>query len=37
VVPNEYVEGEKIAEISYSVSFQVPSKLTHGPKEIRKK
>ncbi|MDR3026754.1 hypothetical protein [Chryseobacterium sp.] len=32
VVPNEYVEGEKIAEISYSVSFLVPSKLTSGPK-----
>lgn len=32
VVPNEYVEGQKIAEISYSVSFLVPSKLTSGPK-----
>ncbi|MDR6465422.1 hypothetical protein [Chryseobacterium sediminis] len=32
VVPNEYVEGEKIAEINYSVSFLVPSKLTSGPK-----
>ncbi|MDW9382101.1 hypothetical protein [Chryseobacterium sp. JV558] len=32
VVPNEYVEGQKIAEISYSVNFQVPSKLTSGPK-----
>ncbi|KAA2216133.1 hypothetical protein [Chryseobacterium sediminis] len=32
VVPNEYMEGEKIAEISYSVSFLVPSKLTSGPK-----
>lgn len=31
VVPNEYVEGQKIAEISYSVSFKVPSKLTVGP------
>lgn len=32
VVPNEYVEGQKIAEINYSVSFLVPSKLTSGPK-----
>ncbi|MGG1920586.1 hypothetical protein AB1278_02125 [Chryseobacterium sp. NRRL B-14798] len=32
VVPNEYVKDEKIAEISYSVSFLVPSKLTSGPK-----
>ncbi|MGE8536081.1 MAG: hypothetical protein ACN6OJ_15940 [Chryseobacterium sp.] len=32
VVPNEYIEGQKIAEISYSVSFLVPSKLTSGPK-----
>ncbi|MCW1964261.1 hypothetical protein [Chryseobacterium viscerum] len=32
VVPNEYVKGQKIAEISYSVSFLVPSKLTSGPK-----
>ncbi|WP_336703537.1 hypothetical protein [Chryseobacterium indologenes] len=32
VVPNEHVEGQKIAEISYSVSFLVPSKLTSGPK-----
>jgi len=32
VVPNEYVEGQKIAEIDYSVSFLVPSKLTSGPK-----
>lgn len=32
VVPNEYVEGQKIAEISYAVSFLVPSKLTSGPK-----
>ena len=31
VVPNEYVEGDKIAEITYSVSFKVPSKLTTGP------
>lgn len=31
VVPNEYMEGEKIAEIAYSVSFKVPSKLTAGP------
>lgn len=31
VVPNEYVEGDKIAEITYSVSFKVPSKLTPGP------
>ncbi len=37
VVPNEYVEGQKIAEISYSVSFQVPSKLTSGPKGDLKK
>jgi len=32
VVPNEYVEGQKIAEIRYVVSFLVPSKLTSGPK-----
>ncbi|EFK37272.1 Uncharacterised protein [Chryseobacterium gleum] len=32
VVPNEYLKDEKIAEISYSVSFLVPSKLTPGPK-----
>ena len=32
VVPNEYVEGQKIAEIRYAVSFLVPSKLTSGPK-----
>lgn len=32
VVPNEYVEGQKVAEINYSVSFLVPSKLTSGPK-----
>ncbi|SEH42436.1 hypothetical protein [Chryseobacterium culicis] len=32
VVPNEYVEGQKIAEVSYSVNFLVPSKLTSGPK-----
>ncbi|WP_426481415.1 hypothetical protein [Chryseobacterium sp. R2ACT005] len=32
VVPNEYIEGQKIAEITYSVSFLVPSKLTSGPK-----
>ncbi len=31
VVPNEYVEDQKIAEISYSVSFLVPSKLTPSP------
>lgn len=31
VVPNEYLEGEKIAEVAYSVSFKVPSKLTTGP------
>ncbi|MGH1520211.1 hypothetical protein [Chryseobacterium sp. JK1] len=31
VVPNEYVEGQKIAEISYTVNFKVPSKLTSGP------
>ncbi|WP_426476389.1 hypothetical protein ACP3T3_13630 [Chryseobacterium sp. CBSDS_008] len=32
VVPNEYVKDEKIAEITYSVNFLVPSKLTSGPK-----
>ncbi|WP_433626007.1 hypothetical protein [Chryseobacterium cucumeris] len=32
VVPNEHVEGQKVAEINYSVSFLVPSKLTSGPK-----
>ncbi|RXM38657.1 hypothetical protein BOQ62_15615 [Chryseobacterium sp. CH21] len=32
VVPNEYVEGQKIAEVNYSVNFLVPSKLTSGPK-----
>jgi hypothetical protein len=32
VIPNEYVKEEKIAEINYSVSFLVPSKLTSGPK-----
>ncbi|WP_160137938.1 hypothetical protein [Chryseobacterium sp. c4a] len=37
VIPNEYLEGEKIAEISYTVSFQLPSKLTHGPKGDTKK
>ncbi|GEJ46687.1 hypothetical protein [Chryseobacterium sp. ON_d1] len=37
VVPNEYLEGEKIAEISYTVSFQVPAKLTSGPKGDMKK
>ncbi|REC48208.1 hypothetical protein [Chryseobacterium pennipullorum] len=31
VVPNEYVEGSKIAEITYSASFKVPAKLTSGP------
>ncbi|NIF07311.1 hypothetical protein F3J23_17970 [Chryseobacterium sp. Tr-659] len=31
VVPNEYVEDQKIAQVSYSVSFKVPSKLTSGP------
>ncbi|MFZ4931411.1 hypothetical protein [Chryseobacterium sp. Mn2064] len=31
VVPNESVEGQKIAEISYTVNFKVPSKLTSGP------
>nr|WP_315027414.1 hypothetical protein [uncultured Chryseobacterium sp.] len=31
VVPNEYVEDQKIAEISYSVSFKVPSKPTPQP------
>ncbi|WES96178.1 hypothetical protein P2W68_15100 [Chryseobacterium arthrosphaerae] len=31
IVPNEYMEGDKIAEVTYSVSFKVPSKLTHGP------
>ncbi|CAM2784922.1 hypothetical protein CHFL109739_00775 [Chryseobacterium flavum] len=36
-VPNEYLEGEKIAEISYTVSFQVPSKLTSGPEGDTKK
>jgi len=33
VVPNEYVEGQKIAEVSYAVSFKVPSKLAPGPTE----
>lgn len=37
IVPNEYLEGEKIAEISYTVSFQLPSKLTHGPTGDTKK
>lgn len=32
IVPNEYVEGQKIAEITYTVSFKVPSKLDAGPK-----
>ena len=31
IVPNEYVEDQKIAEVSYTVSFKVPSKLTPGP------
>lgn len=31
VVPNEYIEDEKIAEIKYIVSFKVPSKLMTGP------
>lgn len=31
VVPNEYVEDQKIAQVSYTVSFKVPSKLTPGP------
>lgn len=37
IVPNEYLKGEKIAEISYTVSFQVPSKLSHGPEGDTKK
>ncbi|AZA81147.1 hypothetical protein C1637_00780 [Chryseobacterium lactis] len=37
VVPNEYVEGQKIAEITYSVSFQVPSKLSPSPSGDLKK
>ncbi len=37
IIPNEYLEGEKIAEISYTVSFQLPSKLTHGPEGDTKK
>lgn len=37
VVPNEYVENEKIAEVTYSVSFKVPSKLTSGPTGDTKK
>ncbi|MGN7866445.1 hypothetical protein [Chryseobacterium sp. 22458] len=37
VVPNEYMEGEKIAEVTYSVSFKVPSKLTPGPTGDTKK
>lgn len=37
IIPNEYLEGEKIAEISYTVSFQLPSKLAHGPEGDTKK
>ena len=37
ITPNEYLEGEKIAEISYTVSFQLPSKLTPGPEGDTKK
>lgn len=31
VVPNEYLEGEKIAEVTYTVSFLVPSQPTPEP------
>ncbi|MBV8325949.1 hypothetical protein [Chryseobacterium sp.] len=31
VVPNEYVEGQKIAELTYTVSFKVPSKTPAQP------
>ncbi|MCJ7933783.1 MAG: hypothetical protein MUW56_09145 [Chryseobacterium sp.] len=31
VVPNEYIEDQKIAEVTYTVSFIVPSKLTAEP------
>ncbi|WP_106918046.1 hypothetical protein [Chryseobacterium aurantiacum] len=31
VVPNEYVEGQKIAEVTYSVSFKVPANITPEP------
>lgn len=31
MVPNEYIEDQKIAEITYTVSFKIPSKVTHGP------
>lgn len=37
IIPNQYLKGEKIAEISYTVSFQLPSKLTHGPTGDTKK
>lgn len=37
ITPNEYLKGEKIAKISYTVSFQLPSKLTHGPEGDTKK
>lgn len=31
IVPNEYIKDQKIAEVRYSVSFKVPSKLAVGP------
>lgn len=37
VVPNEYVEGQKIAEVTYSVSFKVPSNITPEPSTDLKK
>ncbi|MEG0927739.1 hypothetical protein [Chryseobacterium sp.] len=37
VVPNEYVEGQKIAEVTYSVSFKVPANITPQPATDPKK
>ncbi len=37
IVQNEYVEDQKIAEITYSVSFKVPSKMPEGPSGDPKK
>lgn len=33
VVPNEYIKDQKIAKVSYNVSFKVPSKLAPEPAE----